>query len=305
MKKVELHVHLDGSVREDTLKELLIKENKDVPSSFHVSNDVESLNEYLEKFDYPIKVMQTSENLKRIAFELTEDLKKDEVIYAEVRFAPLKHTLKGLSLDEVVLAVMDGLKSSDLKTTLILCCMRNDSLEDNKKVVDIAHKYNLPVDLAGAEALYETKNFKELFDYIRSLDLKYTIHAGEASGSDSIMAAISFGTKRIGHGVRCDEHVIDEYLKNDITLEICPTSNIQTKATEDIKDNPIYKLYKNGIKVTVNTDNRTVSNTTLEKEYELLRKNFPFKDEDFIIMNEYAIDASFINEKEELKNMLY
>lgn len=301
MKKIELHVHLDGSVREETLKELLYKENEFIPDSFCVDNQNENLNAYLEKFIYPIKVMQTKDNLKRISYELVCDLKKEDIVYAEIRFAPLKHLEKGLKIEEVVESVLEGLKKGPIKTNLILCCMRNDDIVSNKKVVDIAHKYNLPIDLAGAEALYETKNFMELFDYAKTLNVPYTIHAGEACGKDSILSAISFGTKRIGHGIKVDEEVIEEYIKNDITLEVCPTSNIQTKAISNFNKYPLYDLYKRGVKVTVNTDNRTVSNTTLSNEYNLLNKYFSFKEEDFMKMNLYALEASFLNEEEKEK----
>ena len=307
MKKIELHVHLDGSVREDTLREILLEKGIETTPSFHVDNSCQDLNDYLEKFDYPIMVMQTKENLERISYELTCDLKNDDVIYAEIRFAPIKHLKENLSLDEVVSAVLNGLNKGEIKTRLILCCMRDSSLEDNIKIVDLAFKYSCAIDLAGAEAVYDTKNFESLFDYVKKLDIPYTIHAGEAVGKDSILSAISFKTKRIGHGVKdVDDEIIELYKNNNITLEVCPTSNLNTNLVSNIEDYPIYNLYKSGVKVTINTDNRTVSNTTLSKEYDLLKKNFPFTDKDFIMMNNYAIDAAFLNEdeKNELKKLI-
>ena len=307
MKKIELHVHLDGSVREDTLREILLEKGIETTSSFHVDNSCQDLNDYLEKFDYPIMVMQTKENLERISYELTCDLKNDDVIYAEIRFAPIKHLKENLSLDEVVSAVLNGLNKGEIKTRLILCCMRDSSLEDNIKIVDLAFKYSCAIDLAGAEAVYDTKNFESLFDYVKKIDIPYTIHAGEAVGKDSILSAISFKTKRIGHGVKdVDDEIIELYKNNNITLEVCPTSNLNTNLVSNIEDYPIYNLYKSGVNVTINTDNRTVSNTTLSKEYDLLKKNFPFTDKDFIMMNNYAIDAAFLNEdeKNELKKLI-
>ncbi len=299
MKKVELHLHLDGSVNTNLLNELLKKENIVIDDKFYVTDKDKNLSDYLKKFDYPLMVMQTSEKLTAIAYQLTLDLQKDDVIYAEIRFAPFKHTKKGLSLDDVVNAVLTGLKKGPIKTSLILCCMRDASLLENKQVVDLAFKYNCAIDLAGDESLYATSSFNELFSYIKSKGVPYTIHAGEASGKQSIKDAISFGTKRIGHGVRdVDQEIINLYKDEDITLEVCPTSNLNTNLVLDIKDHPIYELYKAGVKVSVNTDNRTVSNTDLNKEYQLLKNNFPFKDEDFKKMNEYAIMAAFITDEE-------
>lgn len=222
LPKVELHLHLDGSVRVSTANSLL---NQDVTSKMKVDSDVTDLNNYLEKFALPVSLMQTKENLIRISKELAEDLKAENVIYAEIRFAPLKHLEQGLTPEEVIETVLEGLKMVDIKTNVILCAMRGDSDENNKKVVDLTKKYLnkgvCALDLAGAEALFKTKEYKELFDYSSSLSVPFTIHAGEADGTESILDAISFGAKRLGHGVRSEEN--DETLKkiinNSITKE--------------------------------------------------------------------------------------
>ena len=195
LKKIELHCHLDGSVRETTADSLLGRK-----SNMTVSPDCKDLNEYLEKFSDPVECMQTKENLKRIAKELTEDLEKDNVIYAEIRFAPMQHTVT-LKPEEVVESVMDGLREGNIQTTLILCMMRGADYRTNHKVIELANKYNLPIDLAGAEALYPTKDYEQLFMEAKKLHLNYTIHAGESDGPKSIREALHFGTKRIGHGV--------------------------------------------------------------------------------------------------------
>ena len=204
--KVELHAHLDGSVRLETVSELLQKKLEQ--SDLVAPNKCQDLNEYLTKFSLPISVMQTKENLKRIAKELALDLKNDGVIYAEIRFAPINHT-QNLTLDEVVESVLEGLKSVDIKTNLILCLMRNSNLEENKQIINLAHKYLkrgvCALDLAGAEGIYKTKNFEELFTLANDLNIPFTIHAGEADGIESIESAIRFGAKRIGHGIRCIE----------------------------------------------------------------------------------------------------
>lgn len=303
--KVELHLHLDGSVRLDTASMLTGKNIEEVRSLMIAKEKCHDLNEYLTKFNLANEIMQSQENLTRMAKELVEDLKNDNVIYAEVRFAPLLHTKKGLTGEEVIEAVLLGLKDEDLKVNLILCMMRQFSFEDNLKTIELAIKYLdkgvVAIDLAGAEALYPTANFERLFQIAKDKNIPFTIHAGEADGKDSILSAINFKTKRIGHGVRCieDKETLDMINKNNITLEVCPTSNIQTDIFENYHDHPIRKLYDMNILVTINVDNMTVSNIDLTQEYEKLVKNFNFTLKDFKKMNINAINASFL--KEELK----
>lgn len=301
IKKIELHLHLDGSIREETANEILGKK-----CNLKAKDKCEDLNEYLEKFEIPSIILQTKENLERVAYELALDLKKDNVIYAEIRFAPLKHLNGGLSLDEVITSVLNGLSKVDIETNLILCMMRNDSFNDNKKVIDLAHKYGFAIDLAGAEAIYKTKDFKELFKYAKSINVPFTIHAGEADGYESIKAAIDFGASRLGHGIKIIDYpdLIMEAKEKGITLEVCPTSNVQTNAVNNLKDHPIKKLYDMNVNVCINTDNRTVSNVTLENEYNKLKETFNFTNEDFLKMNLMAIEASFAQDKEKLKTKL-
>ena len=236
--------------------------------------------------------------------ELCGDLECDHVLYAEVRFSPLLHTKGLLSLERIVKSALKGVKDSKVKVNLILCCMRGRSFRENKKVVDLAYKYRnkgvVAVDLAGAEGLYKTEEYADLFSYAKKLGVLFTIHAGEARGKGEVEKAIAFGAKRIGHGIHLesDEKLMEKIKKNGIILEICPTSNVQTKAVRAISHHPIYDYYQKGIKTTINTDNRTVSNITLFDEYCLLRDTFKFELEDFKKMNEYAIDGAFLNEEE-------
>lgn len=302
--KVELHLHLDGSVRLDTASKLTGKSIEEVRSLMIAKEKCHDLNEYLTKFNLANEIMQSQENLTRIAKELVEDLKKDNVIYAEVRFAPLLHTKKGLTGEKVIEAVLLGLKDEDLKVNLILCMMRQFSFEDNLKTIELASKYLdkgvVAVDLAGAEALYPTANFERLFQIAKDKNIPFTIHAGEADGKDSILSAINFKTKRIGHGVRCieDNETLNIIKKNNITLEVCPTSNIQTGIFENYYDHPIKKLYDMNVLVTINVDNMTVSNIDLTQEYEKLVKIFNLNIEDLKKINLNAIDAAFLTDKE-------
>lgn len=313
MKKIELHVHLDGSVRPSTVSEILDISLEDAKNEMIVSENNQNLSEYLTKFSLPLKVMQTKENLKRISKELALDLKKDEVIYAEVRFAPYFHTKEGLSYDEVVTSILEGIKEvTGIKINLILCMMRGVDFKYNLETINCAKRFLnkgvVALDLAGDEYNYKTKEYQELFEIAKKENIPFTIHAGEADGKDSILSAIDFGTTRLGHGIRCleDRETIKKIKDNKITLEICPTSNIQTKVFNSFKEYPIKKLLKENILITINTDNRTVSNTTLNKEYNILKKYFNITNEDFLKFNINALNASFISkeEKEYYKKIL-
>lgn len=307
LPKVELHIHLDGSIRPSTAAYLLNKSIEDVSNNMIASDKCEDLNEYLTKFDYPEKILQTKENLERVAYELALDLKKDNVIYAEIRFAPLKHIKEGLTLDSVVDSVLDGLSRVNIKTNLILCMMRNDTYSDNLKVIELASKYLNKgvggIDLAGAEALYKTSSFKELFVMAKKYNIPFTIHSGEADGYDSILAAINFGATRIGHGIRTIEYddLINLIIDNNILLEVCPTSNVQTNAVDKYTDHPIKKLIDKGVNVSINTDNRTVSNISLNLEYKKLQESFGFTKELFIKTNLNAIEHAFVSLDEKAK----
>ena len=304
LKKVELHLHLDGSVRPSTIASILNMDEQDIRKKMCTNKDTKDLKDYLSKFDLPISVMQTKENLTRISYELALDLKQDNVIYAEIRFAPLFHTKQGLTIDEVIIAVLDGLKQVPVKTNLILCMMRGSSYENNYKVIETAYKFLnkgvVGIDLAGDEKNYPVDNYKDLFEIAKNKKIPFTIHAGEADDYRSIDNAIKLGAKRIGHGVRAieNDNTIKLIKENNITLEVCPISNIDTKIYKNIKEHPIKKLYDENISITISTDNRTVSNTTLNDTYKILQNTFNFTKEDFIKTNQNAIKAAFISDKE-------
>ena len=294
MKKVELHLHLDGSIRPSTISEILNINLEEAKKLSTIETKCASLKEYLTKFDIPLKIMQTKENLERVAFELAQDLQKDDVIYAEIRFAPNKHLKSGLTLDEVV----------TIKTNLILCMMRGDSYEQNLKVIKLAKKYLnhgvVAIDLAGSEASYPVNLYQELFEIAQKENIPFTIHAGEADGPLSVINAINLGAKRIGHGVRAieSEKALKLIKEKNITLEVCPKSNLDTNMYEKLSNHPIKKLYDMGLLVTINTDNRTVSNTNLTKSYQDLQEVFSFTKQDFLKMNENALQSAFLNQDE-------
>lgn len=300
MRKVELHLHFDGSIDVPYTNQLLGYD----ASNELIDTNSSSLGEYLEKFKLPIKLLQDLDNIEMYAYLLAKALEKDEVIYAEVRFCPLLHIEKN-SIDDVVAAMKRGFaKVSYVKINLIFCMMRNFSFEKNYKIIELTKRFLgngvVGIDLAGDEAKYKTGDFKELFEIIAKERIPFTIHAGEADGYNSVVDAILFGTTRIGHGIRSveSEAVMDKLHREKITLEICPTSNISTKAVLSMEIHPIKELMNHNILVTINTDNRTVSNTTLSKEYEELEKAFNFTEEDFVRFNLNAIDCAFISEGE-------
>jgi len=294
MPKVVLHLHLDGSLRSETVAEWLGEDVEEVKQKLMVDKDCRNLNEYLEKFDLPAKVLQTKENIERATYELFEDLSKQNVIYAEVRFAPSKHTLEGLSYEEVVEAAIQGMNRAKeefgIDGNLILCCMRgDDNKEENLETVKVAKEYLgkgvCALDLAGAEALFKTENFEDIFKIAKKNNIPFTIHAGEADGSESIKKALEFGAKRIGHGVRCveDKNLMGKLAQEGIALEVCPTSNLQTQAIQG--KHPIEELYRKGLSVTISTDNNTVSNTDIVSEYDWVLRNTSLTVNDLINMD--------------------
>ena len=308
MKKIELHLHLDGSINVEYASKLMGFDVKDKL----IGTNSTSLKNYLEKFALPGDLLQSYENIEEFSYLLGKDLEKDDVIYAEVRFCPLFHT-KEISVDRVILAILMGFKKvPNVKINLIFCMMRHFSFEENLEIIKLTKKYLgrgvCGIDLAGDEAGFKTSNFKELFDIVKKENIPFTIHSGEADGIQSLKSAIEFGAKRIGHGVRCieDENVLNLIKEKNIYLEVCPTSNLDTKIFSCIEEHSIKEIVDNNILVTINTDNRTVSNTNLDNEYSILRDTFNFTNTDFIKFNLNAIDAAFISEKEktELRSRL-
>ncbi len=305
LKKIELHCHLDGSVRPSTVSEILNMPLEEVEKQMCFKEAKKDLNEYLSKFDLPLSIMQDKSGLIRVSKELAEDMKKENIIYAEVRYSPHKSTLKGLSLEEVVEATIEGFnKVEGIKINIILCMMRNFDYNTNLEVIDLAEKYLgkgvCAIDLAGAEGLYPTYTFEDLFIEARKRNIPFTIHAGEADGVDSIKSAIEFGTKRLGHGVKAveDPSLVEYTCNNHILYEVCPTSNIQTGASILYDEHQLKTLFKEKCDVCINTDNRTVSNTTLTNEIKIMMSHQGFTINDIRYMFRCALKHAFISEKE-------
>jgi adenosine deaminase len=285
LPKSDLHVHLDGSLRLQTIIELAAEQGVDLPArdqdglrrAMNLGQNCGSLVEYLKAFDVTLKVMQTEQALFRTAFELGEDAAKEKVRYMEVRYAPMLHTRRGLRLTSVVEAVLAGLRAardtSGIEANLILCGIRNISPDSSLEMAELAVAYKgrgvVGFDLAGAEYDHPAKHHRAAFQLVRDNNINCTIHAGEAYGPESIAQALHVcGAHRIGHGCRLREDGDLLHYVNDhrIPLEVCPSSNVQTGAVKDLSRHPL-KLYCDlGLRVTVNTDNRLVTDTTVSRE---------------------------------------
>ncbi len=285
LPKTDLHVHLDGSVRLPTIIELAERYKVDLPGkdpeslrkAMRWGENYGSLVEYIKGFSVTLSVMQTEEALHRIAFELGEDAARENVRYMEVRYAPMLHTQRGLKLTSVIEAVLAGLRQArekfGIESNVIVCGIRNVSPESSLEMAELAVAYKgrgvVGFDLAGAEYDHPAKHHKAAFQLVRDNNINVTIHAGEAYGPESIAQAIHVcGAHRIGHGCRLRENGDLLHYVNDhrIPLECCPSSNVQTGAIRELSAHPL-KLYKNlGLRVTVNTDNRLVTNTTVSRE---------------------------------------
>ena len=309
MPKIELHLHLDGSVNIDLLTKFSNLPREEVIEKT-ISNNDPSLEEYLKHFDFVIKYLQTKENLELASKILGEELEKENVIYAEIRFAPLDHTKEGLTPNEVVEAVLQGLSKCHVKTNLILCMRRGETYSYNREVIELANRFLnkgvVAVDLVGDEEHFAFKEYEQLFKMCKYAGIPVTIHSGEVTKRD-IKDIIPY-TKRIGHGIKIhdDPELINIVKDNNILLEVCPNSNLDTKNVIDYFNHPIKKLYDLGVKVSVNTDNRTVSNITLNEEYQNLINYSNISYDDLVTMNLNAVDGAFIkdSEKQELINII-
>ncbi len=295
LPKTDLHVHLDGSLRIQTILELAEQQKVKLPGDsidklrpfVEVGEDCKSLVEYLKAFDVTLSVMQTHESLVRTAFELAEDAAKENVRYLEVRYSPILHQQKGMTLHAIVQAVLEGLaqaeKKYDIHTGVILCGMRHISPEISLKLADLTvafkNKGVVGFDLAGAEEDFPAKRHKDAFGRVLANNINCTLHAGEAYGPESVHQAIHLcGAHRIGHGVRLveDGDLLNYVNDHRIPLECCPSSNVQTKAVKRMADHPIRLFFDLGLRVTVNTDNRMVTNTTVSREYLVLHEQLGF-----------------------------
>jgi adenosine deaminase len=330
LPKALLHDHLDGGLRPETIVELARAHKVTLPEEdpaklaqwFHQGANKGNLREYLKGFKVTTEVMQTEEALTRVAFEMMEDMKRDGVVYIETRFAPVFHTRLGLSYGQVIEAVLRGLRDGErsfgVRFGLILCGMRNmkpaRSLETAEHAVRYREQGVVGFDLAGDELGYPPKDHLKSFHFIQRNNFNITIHAGEAFGKESIWQALQYcGTHRIGHGIHLKDDVmadgekilemgyLSQYVRDKrIPLELCLSSNLHTGAVLDPKYNPFPIFHKNSFRVTLNTDNRLMSDTTMTKELMLAVTHYGIGLKDIEKLSINAMKSAFLHYPERL-----
>ncbi|MCZ6596923.1 MAG: adenosine deaminase [Planctomycetota bacterium] len=322
--KVLLHDHLDGGLRPATVLELAAEGGYDGLSEvdpgrlgdwFHEGAAQGNLAHYLAGFAHTIAVMQTAEALERVAFEFVEDVAADNVVYAEVRFAPHFHTSESLGLDAAMLAVLDGLRRGardfGVETGLIVCAMRNEPAELSMQLVELALAYReqgcVGFDLAGEEAGHPAKEHIRAFQLAKRMNFQITIHAGESFGPESIWQALQYcGAHRIGHGTRLVEDLVvyegkvikvgllaQYVLDQRVPLELCLSSNVDTGATPSIDEHPFPLFHELGFRVTLNTDNRLMSRTSMSREYGIAVERFGCTLDDLEVISINGMKSAF------------
>jgi adenosine deaminase len=320
LPKPELHCHLDGSLRVDTILDLAKKDKVELPSTDRdqlikavtVQDRVKSLEEYIEKFQITLAVLQTPEALKRTAFELAQDATEENVRHLEVRYSPILHQDRGMtpmeSLDAVIAGLHEAEKEFNISTGVIICGIRNFSIESSIQLAElaIAYKYRgvIGYDLAGAEENFPAKDHLEAFYLIRNNNVNVTLHAGESYGPASIHQAIHYcGANRIGHGTRLreDGDLMNYINDHRICLEVCLTSNYQTGSLNKIENHPVKFYHDYGLRISLNTDNRLISGVSLVDEYMLAHETFNFNMLDFKDFIISGFKSAFLEHRERTK----
>jgi len=313
LPKTDLHVHLDGCLRVSTLIDLAKKQDVELPAFdkdkltklVMSGKTCKNLAEYLRGFDITLSVLQDEEALYRVAYELAEDAAAENVWYMEVRYSPILHTQKGMKLPLILDSVIDGLKEAEkkfnIKTGVIICGMRNINPETSLRLAELAVAYKnrgvVAFDLAGQEENYPAKDHKESFFLIRNNNINTTAHAGEAFGPESIHQAIHYcGAHRIGHGTRLyeDGDLLNYVNDHRIPVETCLTSNVQTGAANSFEKHPLRFYFEYGLRVTINTDNRLISDTTVSRELYLAAKHLNFTMDDLKLIIVDGFKSAFL-----------
>ncbi len=321
LPKTDLHCHLDGSMRLSTILALADKQGVKLPAgdeaglakAIHRGEICESLEDYLVAFDVTCSVLQTEEALYRAAYELGVDAAAENVRYLEVRYSPVLHQARGLKLTQIVDAVLEGLRTAKRETRIkygvLLCGIRHMSPESSLRLAELCVAYKnrgvVGFDLAGAEANFPAKEHREAFQLILKNNVNCTAHAGEAYGPESISQALhNLGAHRIGHGVRLreDGDLLNYVNDHRIPLECCPSSNLQTRAVPSMKAHPLKFYLDYGLRVTINTDNRLITDTTCTREYLVAHRELGLSLEDLTTIMVSGFKSAFLpfREKQDL-----
>lgn len=315
LAKAELHCHLDGSLSLPAIRKLanmadiiLPSSDKELRKYVIAPAQTESLVDYLKTFEFIRPLLQTKEALRFAAYDVARQAALENVIYIEIRFAPELSMDKGLTASDTVLAVLEGLadaqKEFNIVARALVCGMRQSSHKTTKDIikhiVDLAPKGLVGFDFAGDEFSYPTDSLVDLIQEVKRSGYPMTLHAGECGCAKHIADSLNLGIKRMGHvtALTGQRDLIKRFVEEDAVAEMCLTSNLQTKAASSIQSFPYQELYDAGGKITINTDNRTVSDTNLTKEYSLFVTYFGTKIEDFLVFNQNAVKASFTSDLE-------
>ena len=308
MPKVELHLHLDCSLSYRVVEQLRPGiTGQDYRDRFIAPFPSKNLNEYIDTASHGIELMQDRTGLQAVTLDLFDQLVQDQVIYTEIRFAPLEHIRQGMSPESVIEAVLEAMETaqtqSGIQAGLILCTLRHYTAKQSMQTAQLVIKYHdkgvIAFDIASDEAHYPVDNHVQAFQIVREAGIPCTAHAGEARGPESVWETLQdFQPQRLGHGVRSiEDPSLIRYLKEHrIFLEVCPTSNIQTQVFPSMADHPVNELFRYGIPLCINTDGRTLSDTTLTREYQLIHETFGWSMDDFFQSNKDAIEAAFLPE---------
>ena len=315
LAKTELHCHLDGSLSLPIIRQLAAMAKIDLPTSdaelkHHVTAPAhcENLLDYLEAFDYIRPLLQTKEALTLAAYDVAKQAALENVLYIEVRFAPELSMDQGLTVPETIDAVCEGLRQAQdefcIVAKALVCGMRQSDQEVTSRILAEANQVSdqdfVGFDFAGDEHNYSPEDIRTLIEQVKSYHRPMTLHAGECHCPHFVAQSIAFGIKRNGHvtALSHEPALLQSFIENGVTGELCLTSNLQTKAAPTLEDFPYLKMKEAGARISINTDNRTVSDTDLTKEYALYHQHFQTKETDFYQHNVHAIQASFASEEE-------
>lgn len=314
LPKIDLHCHIDGSFSTDFVKNTLSLNitSEELASRLQAPDICSGLAEYLERFDLPISCMQAPQDISDGIYDIIQNAAKENTKYIELRFAPTCSLNDNQDYKKIYEAAIKGsqkaLKDFKIHSSIIVCAMRHHSEEQNLAVLKSAREYLgygiCALDLAGDEAAFPNTDFDYLFKEAKRIDMPFTIHSGECQSVENVRYALHAGAKRVGHGIALikDTELIKECQKSHLGLELCPTSNYQTRAVEASDTYPLKAFLNNNLLATVNTDNRTVSNTTMTNELTLITKQMDITPDDLATLYKNSVEISFADDN--LKNEL-
>lgn len=305
LPKIELHCHLDGSLSREFVERRLGRSVEE--TELKVAEDCRSLDEYLGKFVLPIACLQDQTGLTEAGYDVSGTMGRENVRYAEIRFDPLACGSQGMNTVQAIEALLKGLEKGKQEFgtayNVIVCAMRHYSEEKNMATIRAAREFLgagvCAADLAGAEAVYPMSEFMNLFGQVKKLGMPFTIHAGECGNAENIADAVRAGAGRIGHGIamRGRENVQRIVRDTGVGIEMCPVSNLQTKAVNGPEEYPLREFLDGGLLVTINTDNRTVSGTSMTRELEFVQRTYGIGDEEIIQCMRNAVAVSFATDE--------